>query len=78
MFSRSLRRADHVRVYSVSASGAGGWEVRLEENRSVRRLEYHRDWHRVERALAMIDQEISELVNAGWSIAPLPAPVANR
>jgi hypothetical protein len=70
MFARSLRQADHVRVYSVSTSGASGWEVRLEEDRSVRRVEHYRDWHRVERALALIEREISELTAAGWSLGP--------
>ena len=49
MFALSLRYADHVRHYSICA-GSAGWEVRLEEDRTLRRLDHYRDWHRVERA----------------------------
>lgn len=65
MFACSLRHADHVRHYSICAA-ATGWEVRLEEDRTLRRLDHYRDWHRVERALALFEREVSELTARGW------------
>lgn len=68
MFARQLRYADHVRHYSISPGGAAGWEVRLEEDRTVRRLDHYRDWHRVERALALFEREVTELTQRGWHV----------
>lgn len=65
MYALSLRYADHVRHYSISA-GSAGWEEKLEEDRTLRRLDHYRDWHRVERAMAMFDREVMELTARGW------------
>ena len=69
MFSRTLRHQDHTRDYVICPAGAEGWEVRLEEDRTLRRLDHYRDWHRVERALAMFEREVEELTARGWRIA---------
>ena len=53
MFSVSIQRADHVRRYSIHSTVDNGWEVRLEDDRWVTRQARYRDWHRVERALAI-------------------------
>jgi hypothetical protein len=45
-----------------------GWEVRSEENRTVRRQVQYDDWHRVERVLERFRQEISELTADGWIV----------
>ena len=65
MFDLSLRSADHVRHYSISA-GSAGWEVKLEEDRTLRRLDHYQDWHRVERAMALFEREAMELTERGW------------
>jgi hypothetical protein len=65
MYALSLRRADHVRHYSISA-GSAGWEVKLEEDRTLRRLDHYRDWHRVERAMALFEREVLDLTSRGW------------
>jgi len=65
MFAVSLRHAEHVRTYSISAGGSG-WEVRLEEDRTLQRLEHYTDWHRVERMLARFEHEVLELIEEGW------------
>jgi len=65
MYALSLRFADHVRHYSICA-GSAGWEVKLEEDRTLRRLDHYRDWHRVERAKALFDREVMELTARGW------------
>ena len=66
MFSVRLRNADHVRVYSIRSREGSGWEVTLEEDRAVRRRVQYDDWHRVERAPAAFELEVSELTARGW------------
>ena len=69
MFDQRLRHADHVRHYSITSTGDAGWEVRLEEDQTLRRLANYRDWHRVERAMAQFEREVTELKKSGWSDA---------
>jgi hypothetical protein len=78
MFAVSLRRAGHVRRYSICALGIAGWEVRLEEDRAVQRLERYHDWHRVERAIALFEREVRELTAHGWEITASPVYSINR
>ena len=68
MFSMSLRLADHVREYSVSARQGAGWEVKLQEDRTLKRHVWYRDWHRVERTLVIFRQEVADLTAQGWEI----------
>jgi hypothetical protein len=68
MFTLSLRHADHTRIYSICAAGSEGWEVRLEEDRTLCRLDRYRDWHRVERAMASFEREVKELTARGWEV----------
>jgi len=68
MFDRRLCHRDHVRQYSICSTGVEGWEVRLEEDRTLRRLDHYRDWHRVERALAAFEREVEELTARGWQV----------
>jgi hypothetical protein len=70
MFTRELRQSGHTRRFVVCEAGAGGWEVREEEDtRLVRHAHYH-DWHRVERALAALDRKVAELEDRGWRRLP--------
>ena len=71
MFKVSLRRAGHVRQYSISAHTPSGWEARLEEDRELRRRNVYQDWHRVERVMAMFRREVSELRASGWMVTEL-------
>jgi len=70
MFDLNLASAGHVRHYTVVLAGEAGWEVRVEEDRAVRWSETYGDWHRVERKLARVEQEVSELIARGWTIQP--------
>jgi hypothetical protein len=72
MFSISLHRAEHVRRYSIRATASSGWEVRTEEDRRLTRSVQYRDWHRVERALAMFHSEVAELMEHGWEVRSGP------
>lgn len=67
MFAIRLAHDDHVRLYSICAAGAAGWEVRLEEDQKLRRLDHYHDWHRVERTLALFEREVLELREQGWT-----------
>jgi hypothetical protein len=66
MFDLRLRSAHHVRRYSITAAEPSGWEVRLEEDRELRRRDLYQDWHRVERARALFERETMELRESGW------------
>lgn len=68
MFVMSLRFADHVREYSVSARQGAGWEVKLEEDRTLKRHARYHDWHRVERTLVRFRREVADLTAQGWQI----------
>jgi hypothetical protein len=68
MFSMSLRLADHVREYYVSARQSTGWEVRLQEDFTLKRHVWYHDWHRVERTLGLFRQEVADLTAQGWQI----------
>lgn len=68
MFDLNLASAGHVRHYTVVLAGEAGWEVRVEEDRAVRWSETYADWHRVERSLARLKREVSELLARGWTI----------
>jgi hypothetical protein len=68
MFAISLRRGGHTRRYSVRSIALAGWEVSLEEDRAVSRRVRYRDWHRVERAMALLEREIADLAIQGWEV----------
>ena len=68
MYQLSLRCDDHVRRYSIHQAGAAGWEVKFEEDEALQRLDLYQDWHRVERALALFEHEVSELTAQGWRV----------
>ena len=68
MFSIVLRKADQTRRYSVSALADSGWEVVREYQAGPSHHVCYRDWHRVERALAIFRLEVSELTERGWSV----------
>jgi hypothetical protein len=59
-----------VRQYSIRPTTDAGWEVRLEEDRVVRRHSRYQDWHRVERALALFRREVADLTAQGWEVRP--------
>ncbi len=66
MFMSELTQAGHVRRFTIGQSTDRGWELRVEEDsRVVRRVRYD-DWHRVERALLSMRQQIRELEACGW------------
>jgi hypothetical protein len=67
MYSRTFRKAEQERRFSIVDAGSEGWEVRDEQDRKVVRRIVYDDWHRVERARLVFTQEGEKLKNAGWS-----------
>ena len=66
MFSKELTHGGHVRRFTIRESGGNGWEVREEQDsRVVRKVRYD-DWHRVERALITMREQVLELEESGW------------
>jgi hypothetical protein len=68
MFSISLQQDDHIRRYSIQPAAGLGWEVRLEHDHALARLDHYDDWHRVERAKAAFELEVARLTARGWRI----------
>ena len=68
MFSIALRHDQHTRHYAVSASQPSGWELTLQEDLKRTRRVHFDDWHRVERAVAVVRLEVEGLTAQGWRI----------
>jgi hypothetical protein len=66
MYAKELTQAGHVKRFSISEAGSGGWEVRVEQDSHVVRSVCYTDWHRVERARLMMTLQVSELEENGW------------
>jgi len=67
MFTKQLTRSGQVKRFSIVTDELGdGWEVRIEQDSRIVRQTRYADWHRVERALLLIEQEVSELEDLGW------------
>ena len=70
MFSRTLTQAGHVRSFVMRTEGDSGWEVRIEEDDRLVRQKRYSDWHRLERALGLLQREIGALQAQGWRELP--------
>ena len=68
MLSIALRREEHTRQYAVSPSQPSGWELTLLEDLERIKQVHFEDWHRVERAVAVVRLEIEELRSRGWRV----------
>lgn len=68
MLDLSLVSSNHVRRYSITLAGEEGWEIKLEEDRVIRRRETYKDWHRVERMRTWVESEVSSLIERGWTL----------
>jgi hypothetical protein len=65
-FEKELTQAGHSRRFTVSKAGNQGWEVTVEQDSQIVRRVRYTDWHRVERALSVIEEQVSQLEEAGW------------
>lgn len=66
MFATELTQTGHTRRFIIREAEREGWEVRVEQDSALVRSTLYRDWHRVERALTAITQEVSALKEGGW------------
>ena len=64
-FTKSLKKAQHVRRYSIQITPTG-WEVKQEQDSEVVRQRCYQDWHRVERARRAFVVEMTNLRQEGW------------
>jgi hypothetical protein len=67
MYTRLFQKAAHTRKFSITSTGASGWEVRDEQDSRVIRWVRYRDWHRVERARMAFALEAAVLEETGWN-----------
>jgi hypothetical protein len=65
MYSTALRHQLQVRRFTIRHLRPG-WEVRDENDDVILKRVIYKDWHRVERAIAIFEQEEAELEAAGW------------
>jgi hypothetical protein len=66
MYARLLRKAAHVRRFTIRDTGTSGWQVLDEQDAKVVKSVLYDDWHRVERARAAFALEAATLREAGW------------
>ena len=71
MFERNLRCDGHTRRFLIEARESAGWEVREEQDSAVVRAKVYDDWHRVERARFVFQEEILTLTEQGWTVEPV-------
>jgi hypothetical protein len=67
MYTRRFQKASHTRKFTITSTGASGWEVRDEQDSRVIRWVRYRDWHRVERARMAFALEAALLEESGWN-----------
>jgi hypothetical protein len=66
MYARILRRAAHIRRFTITTTSSSGWEVREEEDSRIITSRLYDDWHRVERARFTFAAAEARLRGAGW------------
>jgi hypothetical protein len=69
MFEKELTQAGHIKRFTITEASPRGWEVRVEQDSQIVRRVCYTDWHRVERAMCMLSQQVSQLERDGWRIA---------
>jgi hypothetical protein len=65
MFATELTQTGHTRRFIVETA-PDGWEVRIEQDSAVLTRTQFSDWHRVERALIAIAEQVNQLKEGGW------------
>ena len=66
MYAKVFHKAAHVRRLTVRAGDTQGWQVLDEQDSTVIKSVTYKDWHRVERAMALFAAEASLLTATGW------------
>ena len=63
-----LTNRGSMREFSVRQASDRGWEVREEIDDRPVRISQYLDWHRVERAIALIGRRAEALQQDGWVV----------
>ena len=66
MYQSSFKFDRQTRQFTIRYSEQHGWEVLDAADARVVRRAVYQDWHRVERAMAMIKYQEALLRQAGW------------
>ena len=66
MYQSSFKYDHQTRQFTIRYSERFGWEVVDAADARVLRRAVYQDWHRVERAMAMIKYQEELLRRAGW------------
>lgn len=68
MLMVELVRGAHTKAFAIRDGGVAGWELTEDaDSQRVRTIRYI-DWHRVERAAALIQREVAGLERQGWTL----------
>lgn len=68
MLMVELARGASTKAFAIREAGMEGWELTEDADfRRVRTVRYI-DWHRVERAAALIQREVADLERQGWTL----------
>jgi hypothetical protein len=67
MISRELVKTGHTVSFVIHRAHTAGWDLTIERDHVIVRHARLGDWHRVERALGRITQEIEDLQTHGWT-----------
>jgi hypothetical protein len=70
VFTKRLRRHDHIKEFVVGEANERGWEVREEVDHQVVKRTWMHDWHRVENAMMRFALEAGQLRQSGWVEVP--------
>jgi len=74
MYTTELSHEGHSRRFILGEAPLGGWELRVEEDQAVVSRVRYTDWHRVERALGVVERRVSELEAGGWRVETITNP----
>jgi hypothetical protein len=76
MFTTELTLAGHNRRFVISPAARDGWEFREELDHRLVRLVHYSDWHRVERALTQLVDDVADLRRRGWEVVAGEGPAS--
>lgn len=68
MLVMELARGGRTHNFSIRDAGVEGWELTEDLDRKRVRTVKYTDWHRVERAAALINLEVADLEREGWTV----------
>jgi hypothetical protein len=78
IFLVQLTRGLSTRSFLLSAAESGGWEFRdVMDDHTIHTTRYQ-DWHRVERAVSLINRNVERLQAEGWLLRRRSSAMGER